>query len=167
MKITGTGQVTSADFKEVKWVGLSKGGNAVTITLFNAINLGNIDWTIAEKNDIVPQVEFTACYDNTDEPASDTTEPFELFVNGTQNDGAEEIVLGAGKFYIDNHLVALSRGGGKFTVEREFREINADGDRGAVKGRVVMEGSRPKLQLNALAILNRLPDLYAAINVSA
>ncbi len=53
MKITGTGVVASGDFKEVKWVGLTKGGNAITIKLFNAINKGNIDWTIAEKNDIV------------------------------------------------------------------------------------------------------------------
>ena len=138
MKITGTGVVASGDFKEVKWVGLTKGGNAITIKLFNAINKGNIDWTIAEKNDIVPQVEFEACYDNTNEAASSTEEPFEIYINGSLVSGADEIVLGAGKFYINNTLVALSRGGGKFTVEREYREINADGDRGAVKGRVVM-----------------------------
>ena len=147
MKITGTGVVASGDFKEVKWVGLTKGGNAITIKLFNAINKGNIDWTIAEKNDIVPQVEFEACYDNTNEAASSTEEPFEIYINNT--------------------LVALSRGGGKFTVEREYREINADGDRGAVKGRVVMESSRPKMQLNALTMLSNLTSLYSSLEVSA
>ena len=167
MKITGTGVVASGDFKEVKWVGLTKGGNAITIKLFNAINKGNIDWTIAEKNDIVPQVEFEACYDNTNEAASSTEEPFEICINGSLVSGADEIVLGAGKFYINNTLVALSRGGGKFTVEREYREINADGDRGAVKGRVVMESSRPKMQLNALTMLSNLTSLYSSLEVSA
>lgn len=167
MKITGTGVVASGDFKEVKWVGLTKGGNAITIKLFNAINKGNIDWTIAEKNDIVPQVEFEACYDNTNEAASSTEEPFEIYINGSLVSGADEIVLGAGKFYINNTLVALSRGGGKFNVEREYREINADGDRGAVKGRVVMESSRPKMQLNALTMLSNLTSLYSSLEVSA
>lgn len=167
MKITGTGVVASGDFKEVKWVGLTKGGNAITIKLFNAINKGNIDWTIAEKNDIVPQVEFEACYENTNEAASSTEEPFEIYINGSLVSGADEIVLGAGKFYINNTLVALSRGGGKFTVEREYREINADGDRGAVKGRVVMESSRPKMQLNALTMLSNLTSLYSSLEVSA
>lgn len=167
MKITGTGVVASGDFKEVKWVGLTKGENAITIKLFNAINKGNIDWTIAEKNDIVPQVEFEACYDNTNEAASSTEEPFEIYINGSLVSGADEIVLGAGKFYINNTLVALSRGGGKFTVEREYREINADGDRGAVKGRVVMESSRPKMQLNALTMLSNLTSLYSSLEVSA
>ena len=167
MKITGTGVVASGDFKEVKWVGLTKGGNAITIKLFNAINKGNIDWTIAEKNDIVPQVEFEACYDNTNEAASSTEEPFEIYINGSLVSGADEIVLGAGKFYINNTLVALSRGGGKFTVEREYREINADGDRGAVKGRVIMESSRPKMQLNALTMLSNLTSLYSSLEVSA
>lgn len=167
MKITGTGVVASGDFKEVRWVGLTKGGNAITIKLFNAINKGNIDWTIAEKNDIVPQVEFEACYDNTNEAASSTEEPFEIYINGSLVSGADEIVLGAGKFYINDTLVALSRGGGKFTVEREYREINADGDRGAVKGRVVMESSRPKMQLNALTMLSNLTSLYSSLEVSA
>ena len=167
MKITGTGAVTSADFKDVKWEGLTKGGNAVTITLFNAINMGNIDWTFAEKNDVVPSIEFTACYDNTDEAASSTVEPFEILINGTPTAGASEIILGAGKFYVGGNLVALTRGGGQFTVEREYREINADGDRGAVKGRVVMESSRPKLTMNVLTMLTKMTDLYSSIEASA
>lgn len=166
MKITGTGAVTSADFKEVKWVGLTKGGNAVTITLHDAINMGNIDWTFAEKNDVVPSIEFTACYGNTDTASESTEEPFEIEINGSVTAGASEIILGAGKFYIGQNLVALTRGGGQFVVEREYREINADGDRGAVKGRVVMEGSRPKLTMNVLTMLTSVSELYSSINVS-
>ena len=166
-KYIGTGAVDVADFKEVSWVGLTKGGNAVTIKLHNAINMGNIDWTFAEKNDVVPSIAFTACYENTDSASDSTIEPFEIEVNGTLTSGASEIILGAGKFYIGGTLVALTRGGGQFTVEREYREINADGDRGAVKGRVVMEGSRPKLTMNVLTMLTRVTSIYNSLQVSA
>ena len=166
-KYIGTGAVDAADFREISWVGLTKGGNAVTIKLHNAINMGNIDWTFAEKNDVVPSIEFTACYDNTDSASNLTLEPFEIEVNGTVTSGASEIILGAGKFYIDGTLVALTRGGGQFTVEREYREINADGDRGAVKGRVVMEGSRPKLTMNVLTMLTSVTSIYSSLQVSA
>ena len=166
-KYIGTGAVDVADFKEVSWVGLTKGGNAVTIKLHNAINMGTIDWTFAEKNDVVPSIEFTACYDNTDSVSDSTLEPFEIEVNGTVTSGASEIILGAGKFYIGGTLVALTRGGGQFTVEREYREINADGDRGAVKGRVVMEGSRPKLTMNVLTMLTSVTSIYSSLQVSA
>lgn len=166
-KITGTGTVVTADFKEVSWVGLTKGGNAVTIKLTNAINMGNIDWTFAEKNDTVPAITFTACYTNTDTASASNTEPWEIGVNGTLTSGASEIVLGAGKFYIGTQLIALTRGGGQFTVEREYREINADGDRGPVKDRVVMEGSRATLTMNVLTMLGNLDKLYSSIEVSA
>ena len=158
-KYIGTGAVTSADFKDVSWVGVTKGGNAVTIKLKNAINMGNIEWTVAEKSDVVQSIEMQACYDNTDEASSSTLEPWSIEVDGTVTSGASEIILGAGKFYIGQTLVALTRGGGSFNVEREFREINADGDRGAVKNRVVMESSRAKLTMNILTILTKLTDI--------
>lgn len=166
-KITGTGTVVTADFREVSWVGLTKGGNAVTIKLTNAINMGNIDWTFAEKNDTVPAITFTACYNNTDTASASNAEPWEIGINGTLTSGASEIVLGAGKFYIGTQLIALTRGGGQFTVEREYREINADGDRGPVKDRVVMEGSRATLTMNVLTMLGNIDKLYSSIEVSA
>ena len=165
-KYIGTGEVISADFKAVKWVGKTKGGKAVTIELSNAINMGNIDWTIAEKNDIVPSIEFQACYTNTDSASASTDEPWSIEIDSATATGADEIVLGAGVFYIGTTAVALTRGGGSFSVEREFREINADGDRGAVKGRVVMESSRAKLTMNVLTMLTRLTDIYAAVAAS-
>lgn len=165
-KYIGTGEVISADFKTVKWVGKTKGGKAVTIELTNAINMGNIDWTMAEKDDVVQSVEFQACYTNTDSASADTTEPWSIETDNATTAGASEIVLGAGVFYIGSTAVALTRGGGQFTVEREFREINADGDRGAVKDRVVMESSRAKLTMNILTMLTRLTDIYAGIAAS-
>lgn len=163
-KITGTGAVTSADYKAVKWVGKTKDGKAITVKLSDAINLGNIDWTFAEKNDTVAQIVFTACYSNTDEAATSTAEPWEIETNG-QSAGAGEIMLGAGIFYVGETAIALTRGGGQFTVEREFREINADGDRGPVKDRIVMETSRATLTMNTLQILTRMSDLYSGISV--
>ena len=167
MKYTGTGQVVDADFLEVKWVGESKGGNAVEIKIKNAINMGNIEWTYAEKNDIVPNIEFTSCYNNTNEASSSTEETWEVYVNGSISQAADGIILGAGKLYVDNTLIALSRGGGTFTVEREYRNINADGDRGPVKGRVRMEGSVAKLSMNVLTILDSIQKLYTSIEASA
>ena len=165
--ITGTGAVTVADFNDVKWVGLTKGGNAITITIKNAINMGNIDWTFAEKNDVVPQVVFTGTYDNTDQASSSTAENWTIEIDGSLTAGASEIILGAGKFYIGQTLIALTRGGGSFNVEREYRKINADGDRGTVKGRVVMEGSECTLTMNVLTMLTNIDKLYSSINVSA
>lgn len=162
MKYTGSGVITEADYKQVKWVGKSKDGNAVTITLKDAINKGNMDWTFAEKAEVVAAVTFEACYDNEDATATSTVEPWELEINGEKS-GAAEIILGAGIFYIEETPVALTRGGGQFVVEREFRDINADGDRGSVKGRVTIDTARPKLTLNTLQILTRVADLYAGI----
>ena len=163
----GTGTISGSDFKTVKWVGLTKGGNAITITLNDAVNVGTIEWTFAEKNDVVPSVEFEACYSNTDAASSSNNEPWSVEIDGTLTAGASEIVLGAGKFYIGQNLVALTRGGGSFTVEREAREINADGDRGMVKGRVDYESSRAKLSMNILTMLSHLTDIYNGVAVSA
>lgn len=164
--ITGTGTVTSSEVKSVKWEGLTKGGKAVTITLSNAMNMGNIDWTFAEKADTVAQIVFTALYSNSDSTSTSNVEPWSIEIDDTITEGASEIMLGAGKFYIGTDLVALTRGGGQFTVEREYREINADGDRGPVSGRVVMDASRATLTMNVLTILTNMSDLYGSISIS-
>lgn len=161
-KYRGTGTVTDADYKAVKWVGKTKGGKAVTVSFEKAINMGNIDWTFAEKNDVVAEIVMTAVYENTDITSNDPTEPWKIEVDGAAA-GASEIMLGVGVFYIGEEAIALTRGGGKFSVTREFREINADGDRGPVEGRIVMEGSRATLTMNTLQILTKLTDLYPAI----
>lgn len=161
----GTGAVASADFKAVTWTGKTKDGSSVVITLKNAINMGNIEWTFAEKDDVVASVTFTACYDNTNEMASETEEPWSIaYTAGSAATASGEIILGAGVFSVGGTDIALTRGGGSFSVEREYRNINADGDRGPVKGRVVMEGSIATLTMNSLQILTRLGDLYSSIS---
>lgn len=161
-KYRGTGVVGSDDFKEVKYVGKTKSGKPITITLENAINMGNIDWSFAEKGDTVAQIVFTATYSNTDEAATGTEEPWTVETTETTG-GAGAIILGVGLFQVGVTTVALTRGGGSFNVAREFRNINADGDRGPVKDRVVMDSSVATLTLNALEFITNLQNLYSGI----
>ena len=61
--ITSNGGIlASADFKEVTITGKTKGGQPVRIFIENALNMGNLEWTFAEKNEVVPAIEFEACY---------------------------------------------------------------------------------------------------------
>jgi hypothetical protein len=75
-----------------------------------------------------------------------------------------DIILGDGAFYINDTLIALTRGGGQFVIERGYREIAADGDYGPVKGRIRKTTSRAKLTLNALELLAaNLTSLYPGL----
>lgn len=165
MIITGNGgNIAAEDFHVLTWTGKTKGGNACKITLTDAINKGNIDWTLAEKNEVVPALEFEACYSNTDKQATDADVcPWKIEIDGATTAGAKEILLGLGVFAIDGTDVALVRGGGKFTVEREFRDIAADGDKGSVKDRIVIDTERAKLSMNVLTMLTTLKSMYPAI----
>lgn len=171
-KITGSGQIAASDVKYVKWVGKTKAGNAVTIELPEAICLSNPDWTFAEKDETVPEIEFTALYDDEKLADGDRTEPWSITIADGTTAGNGEILLGVGKFYVgtsssDAACVGLTRGGGSFVVEREFREINADEDPGPVKDRIHQEGGRPKLKFNALQWLTKIPNLYAGMKTAS
>lgn len=75
-----------------------------------------------------------------------------------------DIVLGAGVFSIGGTAIALTRGGGKFSIEREYRQIEADGDFGPVKGRIVKTKSVAKLSMNALELLPaNVVKMYPAV----
>ena len=75
-----------------------------------------------------------------------------------------DIILGHGVFSIGGTDIALTRGGGMFAIEREYREIEADGDRGPVKGRIVIDTSRARLTMNVLEIIpENVPKLYPAM----
>lgn len=171
LTIKGTGIVSSADFKNVTWTGKTKGGKSVVITLSNAIMMDNIDLTMVEKDDAVAALTFTAAYSNTNYMAStagDFEEPWSIAYSGAAADAAADtILLGAGVVAIGGTDVALTRGGSQFVVEREFREINADGDRGPVKDRVVIDASRATLTVNALTFLTHMADVYAGISVTS
>src|SRR5690554_1560386 len=81
---------------------------------------------------------------------------------------AEKILLGHGVITVGTTPLGLTRGGGVFAVEREYREIEADGDRGPVKGRIVIDREVAKLTVNALELFN-VEDMqlyYPAIDVT-
>jgi len=81
---------------------------------------------------------------------------------------AKSIILGNGLFYIGETAVGLTRGGGQFTVERTFRDINADGDMGSVVERVTLDEARPKLTMKLLEIIvNNLPSYYAGTKITS
>lgn len=167
---TGAAYVSESDFRYVKWVGRTKGGKAVMIELEKAFCNSNPDWKFEEKNDTTAEVVFEGAYDDAKLAADDRTEPWKLTVDGATA-GNAEIVLGVGKFYIgtskeDAVYVGLTRGGGSFVVEREFREINADGDPGLVAGRVEKEMARPKLTLVALQWLTKVDKLYSCVTTA-
>lgn len=167
--LTGNGgNIAAEDFHVLTWTGKTKGGNACKITLTDAINKGNIDWALAEKNEVVPAIEFEACYSNEDEQANETTAcPWKIEIDGEIVAGAKEILLGLGVFAIDGKDVALVRGGGSFKVEREFRDIVADGDKGSVKDRIVIDAERAKLSMNVLTILTSITAMYPAMKEEA
>lgn len=162
-KYVGTGVIAENDYHDVRWEGLTKGNKAVKISIPNAVNLGNIDLAFVEKNDTVAQVVFTGTYGNTDTMSESTAENFTIEIEDGATAGANEIILGAGYLFIDNEKVALTRGGGSFNVTRTFRNINADGDRGPVKGRIEMTDSTATLTVNTLQILTKIDKLYPGL----
>ena len=166
--LKSSGIIATSDFHELTWTGKTKGGNAIKITLTDAINKGNIDWALAEKSEVVPALEFEACYGNADSQADETTEcPWKVEIDGEIKTGATEIMLGLGVFAIDGTDVALVRGGGQFTVEREYRDITADGDKGSVKDRIVIDAERAKLTMNVLTMLTSIKAMYPALTEEA
>lgn len=77
------------------------------------------------------------------------------------------IILGNGVFSIGEKDIALTRGGGQFVLEREYRDIEADGDKGTVKGRTVIDKSVPKLTINALSVItDDMPTYYPGITLA-
>jgi len=82
--------------------------------------------------------------------------------------GANDVLLGDGVFNINGVDVALTRGGGKFVVEREYKEIEADGDMGPVKGRIRKIKAVAKLSMSILEILTtNIPKFYPALTLSS
>ena len=165
---TGAAQVEATDVRYVKWVGKTKGGKTVQIELEKAFCRSNPDWTFEEKNETTAEVEFEGLYTDEALAQDDRTEPWKITLPDGLKAGNEEMILGVGKFYLgttkdDAQPVGLTRGGGSFVVEREYRDINADDDPGAVEGRISKDTARPKLKLVALQWLTKAPQLYACI----
>ena len=70
----------------------------------------------------------------------------------------DNIILGDGVFSVGSSsstatAIALTRGGGKFTVKREMRQIEADGDYGPVKDRIRLVKEVATLMMKNLEIV--------------
>jgi len=78
----------------------------------------------------------------------------------------QSYILGNGVFSIGATAIALTRGGGKLTVERTFKEIVADGDYGPVEDRIRLDKEVAKLTMNTLEILAaNMTKMYPALDV--
>lgn len=75
----------------------------------------------------------------------------------------KNIALGKGIFKIDTTVIGLTRDGGNFTVEYEYRKIEADGDRGYVQGRISKDTAVPKLEINHLEVLTSIADKHPGV----
>lgn len=83
-----------------------------------------------------------------------------------KGENAKNVVFGKGVFKLDGIAIGLTRDGGKFSVEREIRQITADGDRGPVKGRIRSEGAVPKMEINHLELLTNLENMHSGVSVT-
>lgn len=63
--MTSTLTIVAGDYNDVTWVGKTKDGKAVTIKVENALNMANLEWTLEDRSEVVPSLEFTATYDET------------------------------------------------------------------------------------------------------
>ena len=153
-KITGNCTIAEADYHTYSFVGVTKKGKPITITVKDAINLENIDLTFQDKDEVVPQVTATATYQE-DNRSGAEGEPWEISYEADPSN----IVLGEGVVKIDNDKELICRGGG----EREYKQISADGDKGPVKGRIRVTQSVAKLQMNVLTFLESTTKLYPGL----
>ena len=84
-----------------------------------------------------------------------------------------DIILGDGVFAIgqtssETTAIALTRGGGVFGIEREYRQIEADGDYGPVKERIRVTKEVAKLSMKALELIPyRMDEYYPSMSASA
>jgi len=82
----------------------------------------------------------------------------------------DDILLGDGVFSFGSTTssmtnIALTRGGGSFSVERGYRQIEADGDYGPVKSRIRITKSVAKLNMKILELLHsNIDDYYPGLS---
>ena len=164
--LTGTNKLAAGDFHTVKWTGKTKAGDSIEITMTDAYSKDPMALAFSEKNDIVPKITFEATYEQSDLDSEDFTEPWTVVTTLNSAGKCDNIVLGAGKITIDDTSIGLTRGGGTFTRTPDIREINADDDPGPVKERIVQQGARATLELNALTWLTKETVLFAGLSAT-
>lgn len=59
--ITSLLAIADGDYKKVAWTGVTDGGNAVVITLDNAINMNDINLDLIDKDEVIDELVYTSC----------------------------------------------------------------------------------------------------------
>ena len=72
--MTGTLAIAAGDYVDVKWVGKTKDGKAVTINIQNALNMDNLEWALEDKNEVIASIVFASTYSE----AARTTPPWNV-----------------------------------------------------------------------------------------
>ena len=76
-----TTNITTDDYQWAQWVGYSKAGRQVLITLQNAINLENISWNLVDKEEIINELTYQATYIET----ARNTAPWKVYFTTTSS----------------------------------------------------------------------------------
>ena len=81
---------------------------------------------------------------------------------------ADKILLGYGVVTVGATPIGLTRGGSVFSYERDYKPIEADGDKGPVKERILIEREVPKLVVNALELFTaaEMTKYYPGVSVT-
>ncbi|MFY9174533.1 MAG: carboxypeptidase-like regulatory domain-containing protein [Peptococcia bacterium] len=101
--LTGTLSIAAGDYNDVTWVGKTKDGKAVTIKVENALNLSNLEWTLEDKNEVVPSLEFTGTYDE----ATRNTPPWSVTFETGDSHSVTIVVTSNGSTPIEGAIVTL------------------------------------------------------------
>lgn len=73
--ITANDDIADTDYlKNVAFVGQTQSGKEVVIIVKNALGDGNLEMSLENENEVVPEVQYTGHYD----PADPKAEPFEI-----------------------------------------------------------------------------------------
>ncbi len=77
VSITGNMKIYNEDYHDVSFIGETKAGKEISITIHNAINLENIEFDLKEKSEVIDKCTYISSFDLDDE-SDDMIEPWEI-----------------------------------------------------------------------------------------
>ena len=112
--VTGKTEIATTDYQNVvSWTGATKDGKQVHIEVHNAINLEGLNWSLLDKDEVVPEVTYTGTY--TEETRE--TPPYKIeFVKGDTYSVT---------FNVDDGVADVE--GAEITFNNQTKETNASG----------------------------------------
>lgn len=61
-ELTSTLEIADSDYVDIRWEGKKKNGDKIIITVKNALNMNGIEWDLVDKEEVVPELEYTGTY---------------------------------------------------------------------------------------------------------